>query len=213
MPDHLNYGRESDEIRPQQYGWNNSVQRSPCMNLFPVSLIALIFLSLTAIQARAQTPEEKPSAPLKAIAVMHPTEGNKVSGTVTFTEVADGVQVHAELTGLTPGKHGFHVHEFGDCSAADASSAGAHFNPTNQPHAAPDATARHVGDMGNIEADTSGAAKLDYLDHNMSLANDERSIIGRSVVVHAKADDLKSQPAGDSGARVACGVIGRAKSQ
>jgi Cu-Zn family superoxide dismutase len=66
--------------------------------------------------------------------------------------------------------------------------------------------------MGNIEADTSGAAKLDYLDHNMSLANDERSIIGRSVVVHAKADDLKSQPAGDSGARVACGVIGRAKS-
>ena len=67
--------------------------------------------------------------------------------------------------------------------------------------------------MGNIEADASGVGKLDYLDHNMSLANDEQSIIGRSVVVHAKADDLKSQPAGDSGARVACGVIGRAKSQ
>jgi superoxide dismutase, Cu-Zn family len=213
MPDHLSHERESDEIRPQQYGWNNPVQRSPCMNLFPVSLIALIFLPLTSSIALAQATTEKPSAPLKAIAVLHPTEGNKVSGTVTFTEVADGVQVHAELTGLTPGKHGFHVHEFGDCSAADASSAGAHFNPTNQPHAAPDATARHVGDMGNIEADTSGAAKLDYLDHSMSLANDDRSIIGRSVVVHAKTDDLKSQPAGDSGARVACGVIGRAKNQ
>ena len=183
------------------------------MKSFPISVIALIFLSLTAIIAQAEAPEEKSLVPLKAIAVLHPTQDNKVSGTVMFTEVADGVQVHAEITGLTPGKHGFHVHEFGDCAAADANSAGAHFNPTKQPHAAPDATARHVGDMGNIEADASGAAKLDYLDHSMSLANDDRSIIGRSVVVHAKADDLKSQPAGDSGARVACGVIGRAKSQ
>jgi Cu-Zn family superoxide dismutase len=150
---------------------------------------------------------------LKAIVVLHSTAGNKVSGTVTFTEVADGVQVQAQITGLTPGKHGFHVHEFGDCSAADLGSAGPHFNPTNQPHAAPDAAARHVGDMGNVEADASGAAKLNYLDHEMSLANDQRSIIGRSVVVHAKADDLKTPPAGDSGARIACGVIGRAKSQ
>ena len=183
------------------------------MNSFTGWLIALIFLSLTAITARAQAPEEKSSAPLKAVAVLHPTDGNKVSGTVTFTEVADGVQVHAEIAGLAPGNHGFHVHEFGDCTAADDSSAGGHFNPTNQPHAGPDVDARHVGDMGNIEADASGAAKLDYLDHSMSLANDDRSIIGRSVVVHAKADDLKSQPAGDSGARVACGVIGRAKSE
>src|SRR5256886_180486 len=213
MPDHLSYERESDEIRLQQYGWNNSVQRSPCMNLFPVSLITLIFLPLTSSIALAQAATEKPSPPLKAIAVLHPTEGNKVSGTVTFTEVADGVQVHAELTGLTPGKHGFHVHEFGDCSAADASSAGAHFNPTNQPHAAPDATARHVGDMGNIEADASGNAKLDYVDHQISLANDAKSAIGRSVVVHAKPDDLKTQPSGDAGGRIACGVIGWAKSQ
>src|SRR6266581_6041005 len=195
------------EIRPQQYGWNNSARRNPCMNSFPAWLIALIFLSLAAVTPRAQV-AEKSSAPLKAVAVLHPTQGNKVSGTVTFTEVADGVQVHAEIAGLTPGNHGFHVHEFGDCTATDGSSAGGHFNPTNQPHAGPDADARHVGDMGNIEADASGTAKLDYLDHHMSLANDDRSIIGRSVVVHAKADDLKSQPAGDSGARVACGVIG-----
>ena len=180
------------------------------MKSFTLSLIALLYLS---VAAAAQTPEPKSAAPLKAIAVLHPTEGDKVSGTVTFTEEADGVRVQADLTGLTLGKHGFHVHEFGDCSAPDLASAGGHFNPTNKPHAGPDAAERHVGDMGNVEADASGAAKLDYVDHEISLANDQRSVVGRSVIVHAKADDLKSQPAGDSGARIACGVIGRAKNQ
>ena len=183
------------------------------MNSFQALFIALIFLIVSGFNARAQTPEEKSAGPLKAVAVLHPTVGNKVSGTVTFTDEADGVKVRAEITGLPPGNHGFHVHEFGDCSAADATSAGAHFNPTKQPHAGPDAPARHVGDMGNVQADTSGKAALEYVDHQISLTNDQRSVIGRSVVVHAKADDLKSQPAGDSGARIACGVIGRAKSQ
>jgi Cu-Zn family superoxide dismutase len=183
------------------------------MNSFQALLIALVFLLVGGFAAQSQTPAEKSSAPLKAVAVLHPTAGNKVSGTVTFTEVADGVQVRAEISGLTPGNHGFHVHEFGDCSAADASSAGAHFNPTKQPHAGPDAPERHVGDMGNVQAGASGKATLEYVDHQISLTNDDRSVIGRSVVVHAKADDLKSQPAGDSGARVACGVIGHAKSQ
>ena len=182
------------------------------MRSFRAAWITLTVLSFGSFSAQAQT-EEKSSAPLRAITVLHPTAGNKVSGTVTFTEVADGVQVHAEITGLTPGNHGFHVHQFGDCSAPDASSAGAHFNPTNKPHAGPDATERHVGDMGNLEADASGKATLDYLDHQISLTNDQSSVIGRSVVVHAKPDDLKSQPAGDSGARIGCGVIGRAKSQ
>jgi Cu-Zn family superoxide dismutase len=163
--------------------------------------------------ALAQTPAAKSAAPSKRHFVVHPTVGNKVSGTVTFTPAPGGVQVHAEIAGLTPGKHGFHIHEFGDCSAADASSAGAHFNPTNQPHAGPDAASRHEGDMGNVEADASGNAKLDYVDHQISLANDGKSAIGRSVVVHAKADDLKTQPSGDSGVRIACGVIGWAKSQ
>ena len=181
---------------------------NPCRTL----LVGLIFLAFAGFIAQAQ-PEEKSSAPLKAIAVLHPTAGNKVSGTVTFTEVADGVQIHADITGLTAGNHGFHVHEFGDCSAADASSAGTHFNPAKKPHAGPDATERHVGDMGNVEADASGKATLEYVDHQISLTNDQDSVIGRSVVVHAKADDLKTQPSGDSGARIACGVIGRAKSQ
>jgi len=179
------------------------------MNTFRVSSVSLIFLSVAGLIALAQTS----GTSSKAIAVLHPTAGNKVGGTVTLTPVADGVQVRAEITGLTPGKHGFHVHEFGDCSAADLSSAGGHFNPTNQPHAGPDAAARHEGDMGNVEADASGNAKLDYVDHQISLANDAKSAIGRSVVVHAKPDDLKTQPSGDAGGRIACGAIGWAKAQ
>jgi Cu-Zn family superoxide dismutase len=182
------------------------------MSTFRSSLIALMFLVFAGLIAPAQTPTAKTgTAPSKAIATLHPTAGNKVSGNTTFTSVADGVRIHAEITGLTPGKHGFHVHQFGDCSATDASSAGGHFNPTNQPHAGPDAAARHEGDMGNVEADSSGKAILDYVDRQISLANDDKSVIGRSVVVHEKPDDLKSQPSGDSGARIACGVIGWAK--
>ena len=183
------------------------------MNSLQTLFFALFFLSVGSFTAQAQTPEEKSSSPSKAVAVLHPTAGSKVSGTVTFTQVADGVRVHADIAGLTSGNHGFHVHEFGDCSAADATSAGAHFNPTHQPHAGPDATARHEGDMGNVQADASGKATLDYVDHQISLMNGERSVIGRSVIVHVKADDLKTQPTGDSGARVACGVIGLAKNQ
>jgi Cu-Zn family superoxide dismutase len=183
------------------------------MNPIRAFFIGLTFLSSAGLIAVAQIPVAKSSAASKGISVLHPTTGNKVTGIVTFTPVADGVQVHAEITGLTPGKHGFHVHEFGDCSAADASSAGAHFNPTNQPHAGPDAAARHEGDMGNVEADASGNAKLDYVDHQISVTNDSKSAIGRAVVVHAKPDDLKTQPSGDSGARIACGVIGWAKGQ
>jgi Cu-Zn family superoxide dismutase len=183
------------------------------MNSSQTSLIAFVFLSFIAPGAQAQTPEPKSSGPSKAIAVLHPTAGNKVSGTVTFTEEAGGVRIQANITGLTPGKHGFHVHEFGDCSASDLASAGAHFNPTNKPHAGPDAAERHDGDMGNIDADASGKAKLDYVDHHISLTNDQRSAIGRSVIVHEKADDLKSQPSGDAGGRIACGVIGIAKGQ
>jgi Cu-Zn family superoxide dismutase len=183
------------------------------MNCFQGLFIVLISFLAIGFSAQSQTPAEKSSASQKAVAVLHSSSGSKVSGTVTFVEQADGVQVQAEISGLAPGSHGFHVHEFGDCSAADASSAGAHFNPTHKPHAGPDTPERHLGDMGNVQADASGKATLKYVDHQISLTNDERSVIGRSVVVHEKADDLKSQPSGDSGARIACGVIGRAKGQ
>jgi len=148
--------------------------------------------------------------PTKAIAVLHPTAGSNVSGTVTFTKGTDGIQVVADVTGLTPGKHGFHVHEFGDCSSPDGNSAGAHFNPTHKQHGAPNAADRHAGDLGNIEADASGKAHLDWKDKVMKLSGPD-SVVGRSVILHEKEDDLKTQPTGNAGGRLACGVIGVAK--
>ena len=141
-----------------------------------------------------------------AMATINPTQGNNVRGTVRFVQEGNSVRVIADITGLTPGEHGFHVHENADCSAPDASSAGDHFNPTKHAHAGRDAGERHVGDLGNITADANGRAVLDYLDTKLTLTG-EHSIVGRSVVVHAKPDDLRSQPAGDSGARVGCGAI------
>ncbi len=146
----------------------------------------------------------------KAIAVLQPTQGNDVRGTVTFTQSKNGVLVEAVVTGLTPGKHGFHIHEFGDCSAPDGTSAGGHFNPTDHPHAGPADETRHVGDLGNLIADDQGNAEYRWIDPKMSL-HGPTSILGRGVIVHAGEDDLHSQPTGAAGARVACGVIGVAK--
>jgi Cu-Zn family superoxide dismutase len=146
----------------------------------------------------------------KAIAVLHPTKGNNVMGSVTFTQSGDEVKVVADITGLTPGKHGFHIHEFGDCSSPDGNAAGGHFNPTKHDHGAPDASDRHAGDLGNIEADASGKAHLEWSDKVMKLSGAD-SIVGHSVIVHEKADDLKTQPTGNAGGRLACGVIGVAK--
>ena len=145
----------------------------------------------------------------KAIATLHPSSSSEVKGQVTFTKTGDDVQVVADIENLKPGKHGFHIHEKGDCSAPDASSAGAHFNPTNQHHGGPMTAEHHTGDFGNIEADASGKAHIDWKG-KMSLSGAD-SIIGKSLVVHEKEDDLKTDPSGNSGARQACGVIEAAK--
>ncbi|MFL6540069.1 MAG: superoxide dismutase family protein [Chthoniobacterales bacterium] len=166
---------------------------------FGLGLVVAVVVSLTA---RA--------ADQKAIAVLSPASDSNVKGTVTFTMSGDAVKVVADLTGLTPGKHGFHIHEFGDCSDPKAASAGGHFNPGGHQHGAPDASDRHAGDLGNIEADASGKAHLEITDKVMKLSGDT-SIIGHAVIVHEKADDLKTQPTGDAGGRLACGVIGVAK--
>ena len=143
----------------------------------------------------------------KAVAVLQPTQGSKVEGTVTFTKGDKGIRVQADISGLPPGKHGFHIHEFGDPSAPDGTSAGAHFNPHKLEHGDRTAAKRHVGDLGNIEADDNGHATLDIIDPALGFSG-ATSILGRGVVVHAKADDLKSQPAGNAGGRLAVGVIG-----
>ena len=171
-------------------------------NLLFILLLPVTFLVIGLATAFAQEPT-------KANAVLQAASGSPVAGTVTFTKTADGVQVVADITGLTPGKHGFHIHEFGDCSAADASSAGSHFNPMKKPHGAPDAAERHAGDLGNLEADANGKAHLELKDSMLKLSG-ETSILGRGVIVHEKVDDW-SQPTGNAGSRQACGVIGVAK--
>lgn len=153
----------------------------------------------------------QPSAPItRAVAVMRPTQGSSVAGEVTFTQSNEGLRVSVRLNGLTPGKHGFHVHEYGDCSAPDGLSSGGHFNPTGHAHGGPDAAARHAGDFGNVEADAQGVVAVEYTDRQAALAG-ERSILGRGLIVHAKPDDLTTQPTGNAGGRLACGVIGAAK--
>ncbi|MDF1550458.1 MAG: superoxide dismutase family protein [Bacteroidales bacterium] len=143
----------------------------------------------------------------KAICVLYPTEGNDVHGTVTFEQSDSGVVVNVKIEGLTPGKHGFHIHEFGDCSASDGTSAGGHFNPTGMEHGSPTGEMRHVGDLGNLEANAEGKAEYTHVDQHLKL-NGKNSILGRSIIVHADEDDLKTQPTGNAGARVACGSIG-----
>jgi Cu-Zn family superoxide dismutase len=146
-----------------------------------------------------------------AVAVIHGTKGNEgIHGTVTFTPGADGVTVTAEIMGLKPGKHGFHIHQFGDLSAPDGTSAGGHFNPGGHPHAAPDAEKRHVGDLGNLEADAAGKATMKMVDKHIELEG-ANSVLGRAVVVHEKADDLSTQPTGDAGGRIGIAIIGHAQ--
>jgi Cu-Zn family superoxide dismutase len=149
---------------------------------------------------------KKPSA----TAVLAPTKGNSVSGTVNFTQKRDVVLVEARVNGLKPhGTNGIHIHEKGNCSAADASSAGGHFNPSSSQHGGPAGATRHGGDLGNLKADVNGYAQMSIEVTGISLGTDPNSITGRAVIVHAGADDFKTQPSGNSGARVACGLISK----
>lgn len=145
------------------------------------------------------------------VAVVHPTAGNNASGTVRFIREGGQVRVAANISGLEPNsQHGFHIHQYGDCSAEDGTSAGGHFNPMDHPHAGPDSEQRHVGDLGNLESNEDGVAELNYRDPVLTFEG-VSSILGRGVVVHAGRDDMESQPTGDAGSRIGCGVIGIAQ--
>ncbi|MCH2450328.1 MAG: superoxide dismutase family protein [Gracilimonas sp.] len=141
------------------------------------------------------------------VAAVMPVGDSNVSGSVTFTETNDGVSIMGNFEGLEPGIHGFHIHQFGDCRAEDGTSAGGHFNPLDNEHGAPTDMNRHMGDLGNIEANENGSASIDYTDDTVTL----EQILGRGIIIHAGEDDLESQPTGAAGSRVACGVIGIAQ--
>ena len=143
----------------------------------------------------------------EGVCVLVPTEGSEVQGTILFKQMDGYVQVTGEVTGLTPGKHGFHIHEFGDLRDPKGLSTGGHFNPEGHKHGGPEDQERHAGDLGNITANQQGMAKVNVKANGLKL----HYALGRGIVVHAGEDDLMSQPTGDAGGRVAVGVIGIAQ--
>ncbi|OGA68355.1 MAG: superoxide dismutase [Betaproteobacteria bacterium RIFCSPLOWO2_12_FULL_65_14] len=138
------------------------------------------------------------------------TKGNTASGSVTFTQRGDRAVIAANLSGLRPNaEHGFHVHEKGDCSSGDGMSAGGHFNPRAKTHAHYGSSERHAGDMPNVKTDAGGNARYSFESDLFTIAGGPASVVGKAVVIHRDPDDYKSQPAGNSGPRIACGVVQR----
>jgi Cu-Zn family superoxide dismutase len=181
---------------------------STLRKLFAAALVLLV--PVFVLGAKQQ--ERKAVAPKRAMAVIHPLGNNRVIGLVSFIQQGDVVQIRGKLTGLTPGQHAFHVHEWGDCSSSDGMSAGGHFNPDKKHHGGPHAEERHVGDLGNITAGRDGVAIIEMSDKLISLQEGPHSIIGRSLIIHAGVDDLKTDPSGNAGGRIGCGVVGIANS-
>lgn len=167
-------------------------------------------LGLVAV-ARAADDDHKGAAIQDAVAVIAPTKASKgdVAGTIMLKQHKGYVQVTGEVTGLSPGKHGFHIHMYGDLRAPDGTSAGGHYNPHGHPHGGPTSKERHEGDLGNIEANAQGVAEVNVKATGVALHH----ILGRSIVVHGGTDDLKSQPSGAAGPRVGIGVIGLAETK
>ena len=166
--------------------------------LIPIAAVAAL---LVACQT---TPDE----PLRATAALQPTKGSKAFGEATFEQVGDKVRVSVFAQGLRPDQeHGFHIHEAGDCSSGDGMSAKGHFNPFGRPHGRPGAAERHAGDLPSLSAGKDGRAKVDVTVDQVSLKPGPTSIVGRGIIIHADPDDYKTQPTGNAGARIACGVI------
>ena len=168
--------------------------------------VALMLVALAGCQGGMQGTAEEPA---RATAQLEPTKGNKTVGEATFEDMG-GNQAHLVVIvhGLKPNsEHGFHIHEAGDCSSGDGMSAKGHFNPTGSTHGNPMGGAHHAGDLPALKADAKGVAKLDTMVNGITVGPGAASIVGRGLIVHADPDDYKTQPTGNSGARVACGVI------
>lgn len=177
-----------------------------------MTVAAMLGMSLLAAGALTAADEKAPAKPdakgPAAVAVIKGTEAHKdVKGRLMLRDVEGGVQVSGQISGLTPGKHGFHVHEKGDLSDPKLVSAGGHFNPGGAKHGGPHGEERHAGDWGNIVADDKGVAKVEGVFKGVSLSGEKNGIVGRSIIVHAGEDDLKTDPAGNAGDRIAGAVI------
>jgi superoxide dismutase, Cu-Zn family len=162
------------------------------------------FIAAALLAACQSTPDEAP----RASAALQPTKGSKAFGEATFEQESDKVRVIVFAQGLKPGaEHGFHIHEAGDCSSGDGMSTKGHFDPHGKPHGQPSTAERHAGDLPALKAGKDGRAKLDVTMDIITLRPGPASIIGRGLIIHAEPDDYKTQPTGNTGARLACGVI------
>ncbi len=171
---------------------------------FPMKLCLALICTVLLATACAM----RPAAPL-ASATLQPKSGSSTTGTVSFSPKGDGVIVTFDISGLKPNaEHDFHVHEKGDCSGPEALSAGGHYNPAGKKHG-PATGEHHAGDIPNLNSDPAGRARGSFEIPWLSVGMGPADVIGRSVVVHRDADDYKGQPAGNSGPRIACGVIRR----
>ena len=152
-------------------------------------------------------PDTAPAKGPTASATLEAKSQTKITGTARFVESGGQVEMTVTVKGAAPGDHGIHLHEKPDCSAADGASAGGHWNPDSAPHGGPTAASHHAGDFGNITVGADGTGTLTLTLPGLTVAAGSHSVVGHSVVVHANVDDLKTQPAGNAGARGACGVI------
>lgn len=183
--------------------------------LLRTATIAAAVAALAACGGQTVKPTPPPPAPKpvstlqSATVVLASASGSLVSGKLSVRPMGDGVHFTGEIGGLTPNStHAIHIHEKGDCSAADASSAGGHFNPAGQPHGEVDHGPHHAGDMDNLVANAEGVARVDAHASGVTLGGGApNDVLGRGLIVHASADDYKTQPTGNAGARLACGVI------
>ena len=162
-----------------------------------IALLPIVFLFLACSMTK-----KGPAA----MAMLTPISGSTATGMVHFQELTDGsVDVSADLTNVPPGVHGFHIHVKGDCSD-NGNAAGGHFNPTNMPHAAPDAQSHHAGDFGNVTAEANGEVHTKFNTRSITVHDGGSSVVGHAVILHGNPDDLTTQPSGNAGPRIACGV-------
>jgi len=163
-------------------------------------------IAATAVAVLLSACASMSDEPLRATAQLQPTKGSKTIGEATFEQVGDKVHVLVNVNRLKPNtEHGFHIHEVGDCSSGDGMSTKGHFNPYGKPHGHPGSG--HAGDLPSLKSDKGGRAKLDVMVEGITVGEGPGNIVGRGLIVHADPDDYKTQPTGNAGARVACGVI------
>ncbi len=194
---------------------SNSINAVPNIKRITVSYLLLTCILFVGSCGTRNTQNEDGSATAdehkeaSAKAIMDAASGSDVKGEATFTEVSGKVRFELSVQNIAPGVHAVHLHDKGDCSAADASSAGGHWNPTMKPHGRRgDGSNYHKGDVGNMEVGQDGKGTLSLLVEGWTIGGaDTTNILGKSVIIHEKADDFESQPSGNAGSRISCGVI------